>query len=78
MHFQLANYKMCPRILVANVAAGLENISSPHIIRLSCFRPPLKIQTPLRYCVANKKLLLTYHPYAAPQFFARALSRLGF
>ena len=38
----------------------------------------LKIQTPSRYCVAHKKLLLTYHPYAASQFFARALSRLGF
>ena len=28
MHFQLANYKMCPRILVDNVAARPENISS--------------------------------------------------
>ena len=42
------------------------------------FKAPLKIQTPSRYCVAHKKLLLTYQIYAASQFFARALSRLGF
>jgi len=27
-----------------------------------------------RYCVAHKKLFLTYHTYAASQFFTRALS----
>ncbi len=50
----------------------------PAVALPNCLRAPLKIQTPSRYCVAHKKLLLTYHTYAASQFFARALSRLGF
>jgi hypothetical protein len=36
----------------------------------------LKIQFSSLCCVAHKKLLLTYQPYVAAQFFARALPSL--